>query len=83
MDTKLAVAFANIFMVEIETKLINQSNTKPRKWKRCIDDIFSLWGSNIQEIRLFIKQANNFHPTINSRLKSQRGGNNISRHNHF
>ena len=64
MGTKMAVAFANIFMAEIETKLINQSNTKPLKWKRYIDDIFSLWDSNIQEIDLFMKQANNFHPTI-------------------
>ena len=64
MGTKMAVAFANIFMAEIETKLINQSNTKPIKWKRYIDDIFSLWDSNIKEINLFIKQANNFHPTI-------------------
>ena len=63
MGTKMAVAFANIFMAEIETKLINQSNTKPLKWKRYIDDIFSLWDSNIQEIELFMKQANNFHPT--------------------
>ena len=64
MGTKMAVAFANIFMAEIETRLINQSKTKPIKWKRYIDDIFSLWDSNRQEIDLFIKQANNFHPTI-------------------
>ena len=64
MGTKMAVAFANIFMAEIETGLINQSKTKPIKWKRYIDDIFSLWDSNRQEIDLFIKQANNFHPTI-------------------
>ena len=42
-------------------KLINQNNTKPRKWKRYIDDIFSLWDTNID---LFINQANNFQPTI-------------------
>ena len=64
MGTKMAVAFANIFMAEIETRLTNQSKTKPIKWKRYIDDIFSLWDSNRQEIGLFIKQANNFHPTI-------------------
>ena len=50
--------------MEIETKLINQSNTKTIRWKCYIDNIFSLWDSNIQEINLFIKQANNFHPTI-------------------
>ena len=62
--TKMAVAFANIFMAEIETKMISQSKTKPREWKRYIDDIFSLWDSDKQEITLFIEQANNFHDTI-------------------
>ena len=60
---KIAVEFA-IVMVEIETKLVNQSSTKPIKWKCYIDNIFSLWDSNIQEIDIFITQANNFHPTI-------------------
>ena len=29
MGTKMAVAFANIFMTQIETKLIQQSEAKP------------------------------------------------------
>ena len=51
-------------MAEIETKLISQSTTEPREWKRYIDDIFSLWDTDKQEIILFVEQANNFHPTI-------------------
>ena len=43
MGTKMAVAFANIFMADIETKMISQSKTKPIEWKRFIDDIFPLW----------------------------------------
>ena len=31
MGTKMAVSFANIFMVKIETTLIQQSETKPKK----------------------------------------------------
>ena len=44
MGTKMAVtvAFANIFMAEIETNLLNQSRIKPIAWKRYIDDVFSL-----------------------------------------
>ena len=39
----MAVSFANIFMALIETKLIQQSETKHRKWKCCVDDVlFSL-----------------------------------------
>ena len=43
MGTKMAVSFANIFMADIETKLIQQSETKPREWKRYILDSFTLW----------------------------------------
>jgi len=42
MGTKMAAAFADLFMAEIETKMLNQSNIKPRVWKRYIDDLFSL-----------------------------------------
>ena len=39
----MAVSFANIFMALIETKLIQQSETKHREWKCCVDDVlFSL-----------------------------------------
>jgi len=64
MGTKMAVAFANIFMAKLETQLIRQSNIKPREWRRYIDDIFSLWDQDKQDISLFIEQANKFHPTI-------------------
>ena len=46
--------FASIFMTCIEGDIVSQSNTKPREWKRYIDDIFSLWDSNKHEINLFI-----------------------------
>ena len=39
MGTKMAVAFANIFMSSVETEIISQSNTKPLEWKRYIDDM--------------------------------------------
>ena len=64
MGTKTAVSFANIFMAEIETNLIQQNNTKPREWKRYIDDVFSLWDCTRNEVDRFIQQANTFHPTI-------------------
>ena len=64
MGTKMAVAFANIFMAKIETTLIQQSETKPKEWRRYIDDIFSLWDSDEKDVDQFIEQANKFHPTI-------------------
>ena len=61
----MAVSFANIFMAEVETDIINQSPNKPLIWKRYIDDIFSLWNTNKEAIHNFTKLANSFHPTIN------------------
>ena len=64
MGTKMAVSFANIFMAKTETTLIQQSETKPKEWRRYIDDIFSLWDSDKKDVDQFIEQANKFHPTI-------------------
>ena len=70
----MAVAFANIFMAAVETKILSQNETKPLVWKRYIDDVFSLWNTSIEEINGFIVKANGYHQTIikNLRLKYQR-----------
>ena len=64
MGTKMAVAFANLFMAEIEIKMVNESRIKSKVWKRYIDDVFSLWDVNRKDVDLLIEQANTFHPTI-------------------
>ena len=64
MVTKMAVSLANILMAKIETTLIQQSETKPKEWRRYIDDIVSLWDSDEKDVDQFIEQANKFHPTI-------------------
>ncbi|XP_067016780.1 uncharacterized protein [Acropora muricata] len=64
MGTKMAVAFANIFMSEVETEILKANDTKPLHWKRYIDDVFSLWGCERDKIQLFIKEANKHHATI-------------------
>ena len=61
---KIAVLFANIFMAETEKRLIQQSETKPKGWKRYINDVFSLRDCHRKEVNQFIKRANYFHPTI-------------------
>ena len=69
MGTKMAVAFANIFMASVETEIISLSKTKPLGWKRYIDDIFSLWNADKKEIEDFIVLANRHHVT--AEMKSE------------
>jgi len=64
MGRKIAVSFANIFMAAVETEIINRMHLKPLTWKRYIDDVFSLWNVNKEEINTLIKLANNCRPTI-------------------
>ena len=64
MGTKMAVAFANIFMANTETQILSNSVTKPTIWKRYIDDISSLWNVSKPDIDKVIEQANSHHPTI-------------------
>ena len=64
MGTKMAVAFANIFMSLVETAILSQSSTKPLEWKWYIENMFSLWDTNREEIDKFIEQANRHHATI-------------------
>ena len=69
MGTKMAVAFANIFMASIEKEILRQSINKPITWKRFVDDVFCLWDTNKEEIEHFIEQANSYHPTIQLTIK--------------
>ena len=74
MGTKMAVAFANIFMAKIEKEILRQSSIKPIFWKRFIDDVISVWDTSRNEIEEFLLQANNFqsYNQILSRLKFQK-----------
>ena len=52
----------------------DKSRTKPKVWKRYIDEVFSPWDVSRKIIDLFIEQANtSFHPTINWVYSCDRG----------
>ena len=44
MGTKMAIAFANIFMADLETQILRKSVIKPMIWKQYIDNIFFVVG---------------------------------------
>ena len=64
MGTKMAVSFASLFIASVGTEILNVSTKKPLVWKRYINDVFSLWNINIEEINGFIELANKHHPTF-------------------
>ena len=70
MGAKMAPAYANIFMAELEEKLLDNYVTKPILWKRYIDDILCIWPGLQSDFKQFIDYLNKAHPTIKFTYKS-------------
>ena len=66
MGTRTAPSYANLFMADLEQKLLNNTpqNLKPLIWKRYIDDIFLIWTHGEHTLIDFIQHLNSAHPTI-------------------
>ncbi len=64
MGTKLAPAYANIFMGNLEEKLLAGYPLKPDLWLRFIDDIFLIWNHGEQNLIEFVEYLNSAHRSI-------------------
>ena len=64
MGTRMASAYANLFMGDLEEKLLAQFPLKPYLWWRYIDDIFMVWTHGEDKLEDFINHINSFHSTI-------------------
>ena len=64
MGTKMAPSYANLFMSDLEDRLLSSAPNRPLVWWRFIDDIFSVWCGGQESLDEFIDHINSFHPTI-------------------
>ena len=64
IGTKMAPAYANLFMDRLERRLISESRVKPYLWLRYIDDIFMVWTGSEEELGEFLNYINEAHETI-------------------
>ena len=64
MGTKMAPAFANIFMAEFENSALTNAPIPPEIWWRYIDDCFIIWQHGLDQLQDFLQFINNLHPTI-------------------
>ena len=69
MGTKMASAYANIFMGRFEGQLLRSVSLKPFSWFRFIDDVDMKWTHGPENLEIFLQEANRFHPTKDSRLR--------------
>ena len=64
MRTRMAPSYANLFMGDLEEKMVASTRTRPYVWWRFIDDVFSIWEHGQQSLNNFLQWINQFHPTI-------------------
>ena len=64
MGTTMAPNYSIITVDDLETRFLKTQVLCPLLWKRFIDDIFALWCWGEESLKLFIKELNDFHPTL-------------------
>ena len=64
MGTKMAPAYANLFMGKLEERLRQIGNKHILLWRRFIDDIFIVWTGTETEFLNYIQAINKPHKTI-------------------
>lgn len=64
MGTKMAPAFAGLFMADLEEEFLEQEVVKPVVWWRYIDDILCVWPGDAESLQSFISRLNCFHHTL-------------------
>jgi hypothetical protein len=64
MGTIMAPSYANIFMGNLEERLLLSSLKQPLSWFRFIDDVNMKWIHSDKELDEFFEHANSIHPSI-------------------
>ena len=64
MGTKMAPAYANLFMGKLEEKINDFGKPNIILWKWFIDDIFIIWSGSESEFTTYMSTINQIHRTI-------------------
>ena len=64
IESPLSPAVAIIFMTEFETKALQSTKFKPKRWLRYVDDTFVIWTHGKRQLDIFLEELNNIHPKI-------------------
>ncbi|XP_053380089.1 uncharacterized protein LOC128548727 [Mercenaria mercenaria] len=64
MGSSMAPSYASLFMGKFEQDFLRNRDLQPTLWLRFLDDIFMVWDHSLEELELFIRELNSFHPDI-------------------
>jgi hypothetical protein len=64
MGSSLSPGVANLFMSDLEERLLQNARLKPAVWLRYMDDTFVVWKHGREELDSFLNYLNTIHPSI-------------------
>ncbi|XP_053383089.1 uncharacterized protein LOC128549717 [Mercenaria mercenaria] len=64
MGSSMAPSYGSLFMGKFEQDFLRNRDIQPTLWLRFLDDIFMVWDHSLEELELFIRELNSFHPDI-------------------
>ena len=64
MGNIMAPSYNNIFMVDLEKRLLHMEEDKIKLWICCIDDIFVIWQRDQIQFQNFLERFNKTHRTM-------------------
>ena len=64
MGTKMAPAFACLFMAHLEESFLRDRSLQPLMWRRYIDDILCVWPHPREDLSVFLTDLEDFHSVI-------------------
>ena len=64
MGTRMAPSYANLFMEDLESQLLNSVERRPLVWWRYIDDVFAIWTFSEEHLVWFVEEIHHYHSTI-------------------
>ena len=76
IGTKFPLAFANLFMIGLEERLLEASPDKPLIGMRFINDVLFFWMHGEEKLKSFINHLSSSHKTI--KFPSKQSQDNIS-----
>jgi len=64
IGTRMAPAYANLFMHNLESQLLDLASVKPYLLLRYIDDILMIWTAGEELLQELLQWINQYHDTI-------------------
>ena len=69
MGSPLSPIVAEIFMDEVETRILEKSTRKSKNWLSYVADILIVWERGKEELNNFLKQANKEYKKVKFTLE--------------